>query len=51
MEGINVDQLTQGALHDLNSKLGHLMGGDCIFINSRLLPPIDGELRVVIEDI
>ena len=51
MEGINVDQLTQGALQDLNNRLAELMSGDCIFINSKLLPPIDGELRVVIEDI
>ena len=51
MEGINVDQLTQRVLHDMNERLGELMEGDCIFVNSGLIPPLDEELRVVIEDI
>ena len=51
MEGISVDQLTHRVLLDMNEKLGGLMSGDCIFINSGLIPPLDEELRVVIEDI
>ena len=51
MEGINVDQLTHRVLLDMNGRLGGLMEGDCIFINSGLIPPLDEELRVVIEDI
>ena len=51
MEVINVDQLTQSVLHDMNDELGKLMKGTCIFINSGLLPPLDEELRVIIEDI
>lgn len=51
MEGINVDQLTHRVLHDMNEKLAELMEGDSIFVNSALIPPLDEELRVVIEDI
>ena len=51
MEGINVDQITQRVLHDMNERLCELMEGDCIFVNSGLIPPLDEELRVVIEDI
>lgn len=51
MEGINVDQLDPRALTELNQKMGDKMRGHCIFIHSALQPPLDDELRVVIEDI
>ena len=51
MEGINVDQLTASALQNMNTELGKLMKGHCVFINSGIQPPLDDEFRVVIEDI
>ena len=51
MEGINVDQLVPHVLNDMNKKLGVDMEGHCIFISAVLVPPLDDELRVVIEDI
>lgn len=51
METINADQLSHQFLSDMNRKLGELMKGDCVFIHSPMVPPLDDEFRVVIEDI
>ncbi len=51
MEGINVDELTHAALISMNAEVGKLMKGDCIFINCGILPPLDDQFRIVIEDI
>lgn len=51
MEAINTDQLSGSVLFNMNSDLGKLMGGDCVFINSGMFPPLDDEFRVVIEQI
>ena len=51
MEGLNVDQLTSTVLVNMNKDLGELMEGDCIFVQCEIRPPLDEELRVVLEDI
>lgn len=35
----------------MNADLAKKMGGDCIFINSGMFPPLDDEFRVVLEEI
>jgi len=51
MEAINVDQLSGGVLQQLNGEVAGKMGGDCVFINCGMRPPLDDEFRVVIEEI
>lgn len=51
MEAINVDQLSGGVLRQLNGEVAQKMGGDCVFINCDMRPPLDDEFRVVIEEI
>ena len=51
MEGLNVDQLTSTVLQDMNEEVGKLMKGDCVFIQCLIQPPLDDELRVVLENI
>ncbi len=51
MEAINVVQLSGSVLQQLNGKVAQQMGGDCVFINCGMRPPLDDEFRVVIEDI
>lgn len=51
MESINVDQLSGHFLQQLNKDVGEAMGGDCVFINCGMRPPLDDEFRVVIEEI
>ncbi len=51
MEAINVDQLTQGVLRRFNNEVAETMDGNCLFINCGILPPLDDEFRVVIEEI
>ncbi len=51
MEAINVDQLSGGVLQQLNEAVAGKMGGDCVFINCGMRPPLDDEFRVVIEEI
>ncbi len=51
MEAINVDQLSGGVLQQLNGDVADKMGGDCVFINCGMRPPLDDEFRVVIEEI
>ena len=51
METINTNQLTQHFLDDMNGQLGDAMKGNCIFVNCPLQSPLDGEFRIVIENI
>jgi len=51
MEALNVDQLASTVLVSMNEDLSKLMSGDCIFINCDIQPPLDDELRVVLESI
>lgn len=51
MEAVNVDQLSNQFLLRMNAELAGLMKGDCVFIHCSMIPPLDSELRVVIEDI
>lgn len=51
MEAINVDQLSGHILQNLNNDLATKMGGDCVFINCGMRPPLDDQFRVVIEEI
>ncbi len=51
MEAINTDQLTGGALRQLNGEVAQKMAGDCVFVRCSLVPPLDDEFRVVIEQI
>ena len=51
MEAISVDQLSDGILRQLNRDVSSKMGGDCVFINCGMIPPLDDEFRVVVEEI
>ena len=51
MEAVNVDQLSNQVLLNMNAELAKLMEGDCVFIHCSMTPPLDNELRVVVEDI
>lgn len=51
MEAINVDQLVTLVLADMNGRISDHLKGDCIFIWSGILSPLDDEFRVVIEDL
>lgn len=51
MEAINTDSLVRSVLHNLNNDLSIEMGGDCIFINSVMAPPLDDEFRVALEEV
>lgn len=51
MEALNVDQLSSAILKRFNDDVASAMGGDCIFIDSGMFPPLDDEFRVAIEDV
>ncbi len=51
MEALNTDQLTSIVLHNSNEEIAEKMGGDVVFINSTIMPPLDDEFRVAIEDL
>ena len=51
MEGINVDQLSSSVLQQMNAELGKKMEGACVLIKSLLVPPLDDEFRVAIEEV
>lgn len=51
METINVDQLSGSVLTQLNNEVAQKMGGDCVFINCGMHPPLDDEFRVVVEEL
>ena len=51
MEAINLSQFAGVALRNMNKELGDLMEGDCIFVKCHLIPPLDDEFRVVVEEI
>lgn len=51
MEAINTDALTKSWLLGLNGSLSKEMKGDCVFINSAMIPPLDDEFRVALEEI
>ena len=51
METIDVDQLSGHVLADLNAAVAAKMEGVCIFINCEMRPPLDDELRVVLEEL
>ncbi|MXW13522.1 MAG: serine dehydrogenasease [Rhodothermaceae bacterium] len=51
MEAINTDSLTNFHLHGLNVRLSEKMEGDCVFINSAMIPRLDDEFRVTLEEI
>lgn len=51
MEGLSVDHLCSSALHSMNKDLEECLKGSCVLINSQLVPPLDDQFRVVIEEI
>ena len=51
MEAIDVDQISHVNLAQTNSEISRLMDGDVVFINSGIVPPLDAEFRVAIEDL
>lgn len=51
MEALNVDQLSSAILKRFNDNVATAMGGDCVFIDSGMFPPLDDEFRVAIEDV
>jgi len=51
MEAINVDQLSSVILAQANSEISSLLGGDVVFINCGIFPPLDDQFRVAIEDL
>lgn len=51
MEAISTDALTKSWLLGLNGSLSKEMRGDCVFINSAMIPPLDDEFRVALEEI
>lgn len=51
LEALNVDQLSSAILKQFNGEVASKMGGDCVLISSPMLPPVDDEFRVAIEDL
>ena len=51
MEGLSVDQLNSSVLQSMNEDLGKKMNGSCVLIKSPLVPPLDDQFRVAIEEI
>lgn len=51
MEAINADELVTHVLTEINKEVGEALNGDCIFIKSGMQPPLDDELRAVIEEL
>jgi len=51
METISVDDLANFHLRRMNSEIGEMMDGICIFVDSQIYRPLDAEFRVVIESI
>ena len=51
MESIDVDQLFNGVAQSLNRDLSTELKGDCVFVSSAIVPPLDDVLRVSIESI
>lgn len=49
MEAITPHQLSEHNLLMLNERIRELMKGECIFIHSPMCPPLDDQLRVVLE--
>ena len=51
MEAIDVDQLFYGVAQNLNRDLSTELKGDCVFVSSAMVPPLDDVFRVSIESI
>ncbi len=51
METISVDRLAIGTLRQLNVDISNELKGDCIFVKSGLVKPLDNEFRYIIEGI
>lgn len=51
MESIDVDQLFNGVAQNLNRELSIELKGDCVFVSSAMVPPLDDVFRVSIESI
>ncbi len=51
METISVDRLAIGTLRQLNVAISEKLNGDCIFVKSGIVKPLDKEFRYVIEGI
>ena len=49
MESIDVDQLFNGVAQSLNRELSTQLKGDCVFVSSAMVPPLDDVFRVSIE--
>lgn len=49
MESIDVEQLFAGVARELNQNLATELRGDCVFISSAMVPPLDGVFRVSLE--
>ncbi|MGU9963914.1 MAG: SDH family Clp fold serine proteinase [Candidatus Halichondribacter symbioticus] len=51
METISVDRLVMSTLHNLSVAISEKLDGDCIFIKSGFIPPLDNDFRYVVEGI
>lgn len=51
MEGLSVDQLSWSVLQSMNEDVAKKMDGSCVLIRSPLVPPLDDQFRVAIEEI
>ena len=51
MEGLSVDQLSASVLLSMNEDMAKKMDGSCVLIRSPLVPPLDDQFRVAIEEI
>lgn len=46
-----MDGLVHSELVNLNDSLGKKLKGDCVFLNSSMMPPLDDTFRVALEEI
>lgn len=51
MEAIKVSQVADELVRNMNHELSEFMNGHCVFINCPLMPPLDDEFRVIVEQI
>ncbi len=51
LEALNTDQLSNEVLKQFNGALSETMCGDVVFINSLIVPPLDDEFRVAVEEL
>ncbi len=51
MRTLNTDHVVNVTLHDANHKLAAKMNGDCVLVNSNIMPPLDDIFRTELEEI